>query len=51
MKAQFLTLAFFQGNKMRDQVLTPKHLMLLFVPVFLTYGVEGIRLPRSTKAG
>ena len=51
MKTQFLAPAFFRGNKMRAQVLNPKHLMLLFVTVLLTYGVENIRLPRSTKAG
>ena len=31
MKTQFFALAFFRGDKIRDRVLNPKHLMLLFV--------------------
>ena len=36
---------------MRNQVLNPKHLILLFVTVLLTYGVEGISYGEVCEAG
>ena len=51
MKTQFFALAFFRGNKMRNQVLNPKRLMLLFVTVLLTYGVEDISYGEVCEAG
>jgi len=51
MKTQFFALTFFRGDKMRDQVLNPKCLMLLFITVLLTYGVEGISYGEVCEAG
>ena len=51
MKTQFFALTFFRGDKMRDQVLNPKCLMLLFITLLLTYGVEGISYGEVCEAG
>ena len=51
MKTQFFALTFFRGNKMRDPVLNPKCLMLLFVIGLLAYGAEGISYGEVCEAG
>ena len=51
MRAQFSRFCFFRGDKMRNQVLNPKRLMLLFVTVLLTYGAESISYGEVCEAG
>ena len=51
MKTQFFRFHFFRGDKMRDQVLNPKRLMLLFLTVLLTYGVESLSYGAVCEAG
>ena len=51
MKTQFFRFHFIRDDKMRDQALNPKRLMLLFVTVLLTYGVESISYGEVCEAG
>ena len=51
MKTQFFRFRFIRDDKMSNQVLNPKCLMLLFVTVLLTYGSQGTSYGQICEAG
>ena len=51
MTMQFFSFSFFQGDKIRGQILNPKCFILLLVTVLLTYGAQGISYGQICEAG